>query len=185
MGTFTVKDLVSILGLAGAAAAFTVGLYQYRVAQKWKKSEFAARLLEQLSKDPLLATCCRLLDWSARKIPVPEQYQALTEEAALLHDWDALIEAMAPEERKPTFGWQGVLYRDLFDHLFSYLERINHYITIRLITVDDVASLEYWLRQLADPRFVETPVFVDFLERYEYSGVFELMHKFNIEYRKE
>ena len=178
-------DLIAIIAVFGGSVGFAFGLYQYYIAQKWKKSEFAARLIEQLSKDPQLSTCCKLLDWSTRSFPVPQQYRALTEESTFFHNWETLVAAMMPEQDRGPFEFQEMLYRDLFDHFFHYLERINHYITIRLITINDVVSLEYWLRQLAFPRFVEVPVFIDFLQTYEYSGVFELMHKFKIDIKDD
>ncbi|MGA1840106.1 MAG: hypothetical protein ACMUIU_05720 [bacterium] len=68
---------------------------------------------------------------------------------------------------------------------FGYFERINHYIDIRLITVKDVSSLDYWLEQVASPRFVKYPVFNDFIKNYGYSGLVDLMNKFGIRYRKK
>jgi hypothetical protein len=87
---------------------------------------------------------------------------------------------------KPTTGEViaalGVLYRDLFDHFFGYLGRINHYIDIELITAKDVSSIEYWLKQIASPRFERTLVFHDFIQFYGYVGVIDLMKKYGIKY---
>lgn len=184
MADFTTGEIIAILGIVGGVGGFTVGLYQYHVAQKWKKSEFAANLLERLANDERLATCCKLLDWSTRKLPVPDQYILLTDETTFMHDWEKLTLGMAPETKKGSFDWQEMLYRDLFDYFFDYLERVNHYISIRLITCKEVQSLAYWLEQLASPRFVENSVFMDFIREYEYSGVLELMDKFGIDYSK-
>jgi hypothetical protein len=67
-------ELIAAFGVGGGAIGFTVGLYQYYVAQKWKKSEFAAKLLEELANDDRLATCCILLAYSSRKLPVPGRH---------------------------------------------------------------------------------------------------------------
>ena len=176
-----VKDIATVVGLVVGGCGFLFGLYQYYVGQKWKKSEFAARQLELLESDQRLATVCKLLDWSTRLLPVPEEYQALTAEKVFLHNWVKLMGAMAPEEKKGAFDWQEMLYRDLFDHYFDYLERVNHYISIRLITTHDVANLRYWLEQLAAPRFVTEPVFEEFIQAYGYPGVLELGGRFGID----
>jgi len=178
----TTGEVIAALGVVIGAVGFVIGLYQYHIAQKWKKSELAAKLLEELANDERLSICCKLLDYSSRKLPVPNQYRSLTEDSIFFHNWDALVEAMSPEANKRDFAWQAVLYRDLFDHFFGYLERINHYIDIGLITAKDVSSIEYWLKQIASPRFVRTPVFHDFIQFYGYGGVIQLMKKYGIKY---
>ena len=176
----TPGEAIAALGVVVGAVGFAFGLYQYHIAQKWKKSEFAAKLLEELANDERLTACCKLLDYSTRKLPVPSQYRSLTEASIFLHNWEALGAAMSPEGEMSKFDWQAVLYRDLFDYFFSYLERINHYIDIGLITAKDVSSLEYWLQQIASPRFAKTPVFRGFIQAYGYGGVLDLMKKYGI-----
>lgn len=146
MPKLTPGEVIAALGVVVGAVGFAIGLYQYHIAQKWKKSEFAAKLLEELANDERLTTCCKLLDYSTRKLPVPSQYRPLTEDSIFLHNWEALGKAMSSEVDMRKFEWQAVLYRDLFDYFFGYLERINHYIDIGLITAKDVSSLEYWLK---------------------------------------
>ncbi len=180
MGNFTTGEIIAILGVIGGSIGFSVGLYQYYIAQKWKRSEFAAKLLEELANDERLSTCCKLLDYSTRSLPVPEHYRTLTSEKTFIHNWNTLSHAMKPESQVGEFDWQEMLYRDLFDYFFSYLERVDHYISIQLIDVNDVSSLSYWTEQIASPRFVRQPVFMDFLEAYEYDGVLKLMNKFNL-----
>jgi hypothetical protein len=180
-----VVDLKSLLEAAGAAialAALVFGLYQYYVAQKWKRAEFAAAQLEALSRDEELDLCCKLLDWAGRVSSVPTRYQALTDEKVFVHDWRVLKEAMLPEEDSERGGWdwQHMMYRDIFDRFFGYLERIDHYIAIDLISARDVGSLRYWLEQIQRPRFLpsnEQSLFVRFIERYGYGGVNSLARR--------
>jgi hypothetical protein len=76
-----------------------------------------------------------------------------------------------------------MLYRDVFDHFFDYLERINHYIAIKLIFERDVSSLKWWLEQIAAPRFAPSDqrgMFLAFIRRYEYDGVLEMMGRFKV-----
>jgi hypothetical protein len=166
----------SLLGLAG----FGFGLYQYYIAQKWKRSEFAAQQLALLAEDPQLEICCRILDWNSRVFPVPVRYRDLAPEPTFFHNWDVLAAAMSGEAQKGSFDWQETLYRDLFDHFFAYLERIEHFLSIDLISLEDVASLRYWLGELAAPRFVDRPIFIDFLRAYDYAGVLRLMERFEL-----
>ncbi|MET0389526.1 MAG: hypothetical protein ABW321_26370 [Polyangiales bacterium] len=167
-----------LLGLLGLG----IGLLQYADAQKWKRSEFAAAQLELLTKDPELELCCKLLDWAGRVSPVPEKYSALTSDKQFVHDWETMKTAMLPEEATldVEWTWQHMMYRDLFDRFFGYLDRINHYISIGLISTRDVASLDYWLEQIIAPRFAparDRQLFVAFLERYGYDGTLELSRR--------
>jgi hypothetical protein len=180
MGPVGLGEIVAILGVVGGGIGFSVGLYQYRLAQKWKRSEFAAKLLEELNNDERLSTCCKFLDYAARTLSVPEAYSTLAEETKCVHSWDRLLTAMKPEEDVGKFDWQQMMYRDLFSYFFDYLDRINHYIGIGLIDLKDVSYLRYWLEQVAAPRFVEEQVFVDFLRAYNYDGVFQLLERFDL-----
>ena len=172
-------EIIGLLGVIGGSIGFSVGLYQYHISQKWKRSEFAASLLDEFANDERLSTCCKLLDYSTRTLPVPKQYSVLTKDATFLHNWDALIRGMKHESELAAFDWQEFLYRDLFDYFFSYLERVNHYINIHLIETHDVTSLIYWVEQISNPRFVTEPVFINFIKQYDYAGVIELIEKFN------
>jgi hypothetical protein len=176
-------DVFSIVTVLIGGGGLAFGLYEYHVGQKWKRAEFAGRQLERLSDDPILARCCLFLDYSTRKMSVPAEYLVFTKEESFIHNWDTLEKGLLPEEDKGRFDWQEVMYRDSFDRFFAYLERIDHFISIRLIDQEHVSSLEYWLEEVAKSRFSKSPVFVNFLERYGYDGVLKLMDRFQIQYQ--
>lgn len=180
-----VQESVAIVGPVLGLIGLAFGLYQYYISQRWRKSEYAAKMLELLTTDPRLELCCRFLDWSGREFRIPENYLPLAgSQATFRHDWDRLSEAMKHENKKTTFNWLDSLYRDHFDHFFDFLASVNHSISIKLIPVRDVKSLRYWLEQIAEPRFVldeEKPlVFLPYLEKYGYEGVLELMKRFKV-----
>lgn len=174
------KDYITMAASFIALLGFFLGLRQYKINQKWKKSEFAANLLNRLLDDEYLNLCCAILDWANRKFPVPEKYQNILRSKSFLHRGDLLAAAMIPENEKVGFTTIEVLYRDLFDHFFAYMELINHFIKIKLISINDVWQLRYWVEQIAKPRFAGEPVFDKFLKYYGYSGVIELIGKFKI-----
>ncbi len=177
------KDVIAavtpILGLTG----LTFGLYQYYVAQKWKRSEFAAKQLEQLRTEPELSLLCKLLDWRKRQLPVPAQYLSLANTPLFEHNWTIFAEAMIEGRRESNYTWQQAMYRDLVDRLCEYLQGLNHYVSVGLINPGDIATVAYWLQQLASPRFAlegDEGMFLEFIEFFEYSGVTELMHRFDV-----
>ena len=86
MPQLTSGEVMAALGIIGGVISFAIGLYRYHIAQKWKKSEFAAKLPAELATDERLTTCCKLLDYSTRKLPVPSQYRLLTHETIFPHN---------------------------------------------------------------------------------------------------
>ena len=176
-------EVLKALAAPAAAAGFLFGVYQYFVAQKWKKAEFAANLLLRFHSDPDLDACCKILDWDKRTMLVPPNYQEIAKASTFRHNWDNLTIAMAPEIDVERFTWQQMLYRDLFDKFFTYLAEINHFLKIKLIKKNQVATLRYWLKCIAKPRFSKGDVFGAFLEHYGYTGVTSLMKRFGIKQR--
>lgn len=170
--------LSSVVGVLLGLAGFAFGLRQYAIAQRWKRSELAASILEQLVTDPQLALACQMLDYRVRKMVVPESFREMATEKTFIHDWQILPSGLTSENELTRFDWLQTLYRDIFDHFFAYLERVNHYVRIGLIDIRDLQSLDYWITQIREPRFASEPVFIRFIEAYEYSGVLELMDRF-------
>jgi hypothetical protein len=61
--------------IVGAAAAFVIGLQQYRNGQKdknraeaWKRREFIAAQIKDFEDDPKIQLSMAMLDWSGRKL---------------------------------------------------------------------------------------------------------------------
>lgn len=182
------NELAQFFGSGIALATVMIAVYQYTKAQKWKRSEFAARLLEKLSQDPALLLCCKALDWKSKPLPIPPKYRLDENDGTFQHDVEILTSAMRPHTEVSTFCREEVLYRDLFDEFFAFLEEVDHYISRGLISVKDVSPLEYWLEAIAHPRFSQEPIFLDYLQEYEFNRVFDLMEKFDINFdalRKE
>ena len=173
-------SILNIITITIGAIGLGFGLYEYHIAQKWKRAEFAGKLLDKLSDDPILARCCIFLDYSERRMAVPCEYGIFTEEKYFDHNWQVLEQGLLHEDKKKRFKWKEVMYRDSFDYFFTYLERINHFISIKLIDIAHVSNLKYWLEQIAQPRFTESPVFMEFIEGYAYDDVLQLMERYEI-----
>lgn len=179
----TCKEIISLGAGVFGLLGFGFGLYQYYVAQKWKRSEFAAKHLELLASDAELALICKLLDWKRRDLQVPPNYRLLATSEVYEHNWEIFAEAMIDGRREGRYTWQQAMYRDLIDRFCEYLQTLNHYETIGLIDLRDIATVKYWLRQLASPRFAnpgDKRMFIDFINFFEYPGVLELMAKFRL-----
>lgn len=177
-------EVFTIISMVLAITGFVVGLAQYLKGQKWKRAEFASRLLERLQEEWALQFCCYVLDYSARRIKLPEEYLGFrgNKDGAFVHTVDHLEEAMKTEEERQAFEWPLIVYRDSFDRFFQYLENLDHYINIGLIETKDITPIRYWLEQVNHYRFNRKSMFTKYLTHYQFSGVFSLMKKFDIHY---
>src|SRR5580692_6311686 len=117
------KEWVDAGAAAVAALTFAAGIVQYARAQAWRRSEFAWQMVDRLSKDPQLALCRVFMDWSPRRIKIPDEYADIMEpsEARTIfrHSWAALALAL---DKGSNFTLEEVMYRDYFDAFFSYLQ---------------------------------------------------------------
>ena len=172
----TLQIVGSLLALLG----FAFGLVQFYNGQKWRRSEFAAKQLERIQGDPVLSTATRVLDWSGRRLPLPATLRLEANETYFDHSWSVLAEGIKPEGARGSFTREMEIYRDLFDALFGYFDEINHYVDIKLVTAKQVASLRYWLEQIAAPRFGNGVTFGPYLHCYGYSGTLALMEKLGV-----
>lgn len=77
------KENAQLVGLFVGLAGLIFGLYQYYRAERWKRSEFAAKQNEKLLTDPILVLCLKFLDWSELRIAVPEEYKVYTKDETL------------------------------------------------------------------------------------------------------
>jgi hypothetical protein len=171
---------MEFIGAVLALGGLFFGLYQFYNAQKWKRAEFAAVHLERLGNDPVLSAACRILDWRSRTIPVPPSLRISDDEFTFEHNWDLLSEGVKPESERNSFDRPMELYRDIFDSFFTYLEQTNNIVDINLVSLNQVASLKYWVQQVAKPRFGPPVEFGPFIDYYGYIGVRQLMRKFEV-----
>lgn len=176
------NDIKVTISLIIALCGLFFGLYQYYINQKWKRSEVAAKMLEKLYNSPYLNLCCKFLDWKERKFPLPEEYKILFDTGEgeyFLHSWNILKPALRIYHPGDNFNPIEILYRDLFDHFFDYLEQIEHHLEIKLYTLKDISPLGYYLKALNDCHFcLDKQFFSKYLKAYGYEGVIKLKDRF-------
>ena len=64
------KFILSIVGYAGAAIAFLIGLQQYRRGEYWKRSQFLAQEMKEFFADSRVENTRMMIDWGVRDIPL-------------------------------------------------------------------------------------------------------------------
>lgn len=183
-------DVGATLAAITAIAAGIVGLSQYVRSERWKRAEFAVRLVRQLATDLTFSFCCRAIDWGVGPLIIPECYRVLFPNGSTLveHDWSLMAKALRPglhpdwKENKAQF----LLYRFAFDDFFAYLDCLAMSEHLNVIKMKDLSPLTDYLRQLRQPLYwtnqddeitkeiMDTQVFGDFIKTY-YSGLWKLI----------
>ena len=162
---------VSILGFTGAAAAFVFAIFQYKRAEKWRRTEFLAREIKEFESDPAIQNALLMVDWGVRKInlflksdPTENDLIKITREL----QWKALLPHTVKKdnteyrdftsypatdlpvkggaEQAGTFTPVEARIRDSYDALLSRLDRFYIYINSGLISPAELRPfLRYWI----------------------------------------
>jgi hypothetical protein len=165
-----------------AALVLLFGVTQYMRAQAWTRTEFAWKMVDRLTQDEDLAFCRVLIDWSPRRVKIPERYVELMKpeehRTVFTHSWDKLWIGLTKTEK---FSFEEVMYRDLFDAFFSYLDEIERSLATGLVSPANLAGITYWINKVASCKVLpEGPlVFQPFVQKY-YPNVESLMRRYEI-----
>jgi len=181
------KVIPLVLGLAG----LWFGLWQYRAAQTWKRLEFAAGIIEKTNSDPDLRLAITFLDWRQRDAPIPDRFVGVEGKREILrHTHAAMASAfdLQNRERVPEtddldlkvseLTLDRIVYVDVFDRLFQYLEQVDSFVDIGLVRSKDVLPLSYWADRVCRMSIGGRKVFQDYLAHYQYSGVLCLADRY-------
>jgi hypothetical protein len=174
--------IIAALGVLGGIVAFSVGLWQYRNAQRWKVLEFVAKEIKEFEQYPAVSNAMMMLDYEGMEIELfPERKEA---KQRVVEVREPLIVSSLIVKQQRDFTDRELVIRDTFDEFFGYLERFDQYVETGLVAYKDFHPyLRYWLGILAEARSgLKTEKLViavrEFLTAFEYSGVLRLLDRY-------
>jgi hypothetical protein len=142
------KNLFSILPFLAIVTA-GVGIYQYRIGQRWKKQEFIVKEVKEFRNDEINKLAMTLLDYKNPVIMVTNLYSVEDKlpKIQIRLDEAAFIKAIRiRKEGDEEFTDQEKIVRKVFDHFFENLAMFNHHIDAGIININDVKPyLLYWV----------------------------------------
>lgn len=173
------KELLQTLVSLVAVGGFLFGVLQYQQAQRWRRLEYAANQLQRLQSDADLVLATTFLDFSKRRVPLPERYWDYAGQRVFQHDCQTLYRVMALRyEDTPEF----FIYVEVFERLFGYLAQIYEFLDMRLLKASDVKALTWILTNLAQPQWTtDRRIFIGCLSL-DFDNVLRLMDVFKIEH---
>ena len=186
------EELIKIIPSSATAIGLIIGLVQYRRAQVWKRMEFAASLVRRVASDNELTLAITFLDWRHRHFAVPDKYKPVATghlQFCHSHETMARVFSMSSREKLPETGMldlkqeeitlESMIYIDVFDRFFEYLEEVNSFIEMGLVNKTDVKLLSYWANRIVNLKYMQTHIFVEYLKYYKLNGVLVLSHVAN------
>lgn len=141
-------SIFAVLGTVVAVIIFCSGLHQYIKAERWKRTEFLAKLYSEFSNDPAALSAIWMLDGDDRMI--------FFEEGDKQKDYsvnqERVIEALRKYSPEKELSQLDLHIRDSFDVFFVYIEQFDRAIQNKLVDKDDVRPyFAYWINLLNKP----------------------------------
>jgi hypothetical protein len=177
--TVTTTDWLKI---SGAIAVFSIGLWQYWKAQKWKRREFIAAQMKDFEADKKIQLTMTMLDWNDRELYFPSEVG--DKPIVIKVDETILCSALLPHEYAGGYSKDEARIRDCFDHFLDMLVRLWNFIEAGLISVEEVRPyMDYWIELVAGKKSDwHTPQFVALLlnhiHKYDFERAANLIRSF-------
>jgi hypothetical protein len=181
----------AFLGVLVAALGAGFGLFQYRMNQTWRETEFIATQAKMFYENQNIRTALKILDWEKRKIELtPGIPTVVTREmlrSALGRGRNAA--SASADDASPSgvsFSTNEAILRDIFDDFFSALERFEQFINAEVIVFRQVRPyFQYWARVLNGKRLhILDQQTVDciwaFMSKFEYNDAMALLKRYQI-----
>lgn len=142
---FAASAITAVTATVGGAVA----LRNWRDTSRWKRAELGASYLQPFFADDEVTFALRCIDWAVGKIPVPKKYEKMMGVDTIDHEPALLIMAIEPMLNAEVLSNdKGMLYRLTLDVLFTRIDWIAYRVESKIIRVEDVRDLEYWLEKL-------------------------------------
>jgi len=201
---------IKIIGLLGAAVAFTIALLQYRRADLWRRSEFVANEMKRFFENQQVRNALLMIDWGARRINIeltekikledcPRIDRALQISALMPHtvtlEWavpqDSIqnLDERLVKTRLGSYTLVETLIRDTYDALLDSFDRFEHFVEAGVVAAGELEPyLRYWIKDITrtDLRGLEAAwqlSLLTYIAFYEFSGVQELFQGFGHDIR--
>jgi hypothetical protein len=126
----------------GAVIVFAFGLYQYRRAEAWKRTEFVAQLFKKFSDDPNCDVAMCLLSGEKRKI----FYEVGGKWESYEYEYNVLCAALADQPIDKKLESDQLHMRESLDQFFVYIEQFDRAIQNNLVSDTEVYPyFGYWI----------------------------------------
>ena len=182
MINFKPIEIGDVIKLLGALIVFIIGIYQYVLAQKWKRREFIAQQMKEFEADADVRIMMRIFDWTERTVFLPSDSGGPPIEVKVTDD--LLCAALLPHRDAGHYDRYEVLLRDRIDRFLDMLVRLDNFVEAGLISVNELRPyIVYWVELVSgNKKDWHTPevwaLLLNYIKEYEFSGAARLIKRF-------
>jgi hypothetical protein len=142
------SNWVEILKILGAAAAFWIGLNQYRRSEAWKRLEFVAAEMKAFYDDAAVKLAMGMLDWRKKEVAL-YKYRGENDFAREVVDYAIVASALSTEPEKKYDKVHSAV-REIFERFLEFLARFEGFLTTGVVEQTDLNPyLDYWIKLIA------------------------------------
>ena len=142
------SNWVEILKILGAAAAFWIGLSQYRRSEAWKRLEFVAAEMKTFYDDAAVKLAMGMLDWRKKEIAL-YKYRGENDFAREVVDYAIVASALSTEPEKKYDKVHSAV-REIFERFLEFLARFEGFLATGVVEQTDLNPyLDYWIKLIA------------------------------------
>lgn len=142
------SNWIEILKILGAAAAFWIGLSQYRRSEAWKRLEFVAAEMKAFYDDAAVKLAMGMLDWRKKEIAL-YKYRGENDFAREVVDYAIVASALSIEPEKKYDKVHSAV-REIFERFLEFLARFEGFLATGVVEQTDLNPyLDYWIKLIA------------------------------------
>ena len=184
-------SLYEVLLLGGAFIGFCVALWQYKNAQKWKKTEFVRTYYKECLENFNFKRAMRMLDWN--RIDIPLQTGEIENKEFFWFNDDILKRALKNHfefSDEEGFSDEESVIRFVFDEYFEHLGDFYFFIKSKLITKQNIPSnVKYYIDIIGNQNNTskdrETRFQIwEYIETYGYEDVINLCQLYGYDIKR-
>jgi hypothetical protein len=142
------SNWIEILKILGAAAAFWIGLNQYRKSEAWKRLEFVAAEMKAFYDDAAVKLAMGMLDWRKKEVAL-FKYRSENDFEREVVDYAIVASALAID---PEMKYDKVhsAVREIFERFLEFLARFEGFLATGVVKQSDLNPyLDYWIKLIA------------------------------------
>jgi hypothetical protein len=142
------SNWIEILKILGAAAAFWIGLSQYRKSEAWKRLEFVAAEMKTFYDDAAVKLAMSMLDWRRKEVAL-FKYRGENDFKREMVDYAIVASALGID---PDLKYDKVQssVREIFERFLEFLARFEGFLAAGVVKKTDLDPyLDYWIKLIA------------------------------------
>ena len=139
---------IEVLKIVGGAAAFWIGLSQYRKSEAWKRLEFVAAEMKAFYDDTAVKLAMGMLDWRRKEVAL-YKYRGENDFERATVDYAIVARALGidPEAKYDKIH---SAVREIFERFLEFLARFEGFLATGVVKQTDLTPyLDYWIKLIA------------------------------------